>query len=45
MGSFEVSLWNDISNAARKLRHDCYFVLGMVVELNSGMTCGVGKDP
>ena len=28
MGSFEVSLWKDISNAARKLRHDCYFVIG-----------------
>ena len=27
-GSFEVGLWNDISNAARKLRHDCYFVIG-----------------
>ena len=27
-GSFEVGLLNDISNAAKKLRHDCYFVIG-----------------
>ena len=27
-GSFDVGLWNDISNASRKLRHDCYFVIG-----------------
>ena len=45
-GSFEVGLWNDISNAAKKLRHDCYFfLLGMVVELNYRMIHAARKDP
>ena len=45
-GSFEVGLWNDISNAAKKLRHDCnFFLLGMVVELNYRMIRGARKDP
>ena len=45
-GSFEVGLWNDISNAAKKLRHDCYFfLLGMVVELNYRMIRAARRDP